>query len=193
MSSAQKVILLRQWRATDLEPFAAMNADPEVMRYFPKCFSREESEQSLLRLQAGIAERQWGLWAVEVDDAFAGLTGLNEPKFIAHFTPCVEIAWRFRREFWGKSIAYSAALETMRFAFERLSLSELVSFTAVTNTRSRRLMERLGFEHRPGEAFLHPAIPAENPLRLHALYRKPNPNSVLGSAPWPVRIESVTP
>jgi RimJ/RimL family protein N-acetyltransferase len=81
-------ITLRQWKDEDLEPYAAMNADAEVMQYFPKLLSVAESKESLLRLRAGIDQRGWGLWAVEVDGAFAGFTGLAEPSFSAHFTYC---------------------------------------------------------------------------------------------------------
>ena len=115
-----------------------------------------------------------GLWAVEVDGAFAGFTGLAETNFKAHFTPCIEIGWRFRREFWGRGIAYSAALAAESFAFQNLKLSELVSFTAAINARSRRLMERLGFTRKESDDFAHPSIAEDNVLRLHVLYRKPN-------------------
>src|SRR4029077_19415163 len=111
---------LRQWKDEDLEPYAAMNADAIVMEYFPGTLSFADSKESLLRLRAGIDQRGWGLWAVEVDGAFAGCAGLAEPKFSAHFSPCVEMGWRFRREFWGRSIAYSAALAAESFAFRTL-------------------------------------------------------------------------
>jgi len=167
--------MLRQWRDEDLPPYAAMNADAEVMEFFPRPLTLDESRDSLIRLRTGIEQRGWGLWAVEVDGAFAGLAGLAEPKFTAHFTPCVEIGWRFRREYWGRGLAYEAASMAEKFAFENLKLAELVSFTAAINLRSRRLMERLGFIRRESEDFLHPSLPDDSPLRLHVLYRKQNP------------------
>ena len=185
------MILLRQWKDDDLDAYAAMNAHPEVMQFFPRLYTAAESKESLLRLRAGIAVRGWGLWAVEVDGAFAGFTGLSKPKFTAHFMPCVEIGWRFRREFWGRGIAYSAALAAEAFAFDNLKLRELVSFTAATNSRSRRLMERLEFARSEGEDFLHPLIPEGSPVRLHVLYRKQNPGSrIEAKAPLSVRIAS---
>ena len=167
-------ITLRQWKDEDLEPYAVMNADAKVMEYFPKPLSVEESKESLIRLRAGIDKRGWGLWAVEVDGSFAGFTGLAEPTFTAHFTPCVEIGWRFRRDFWGRGIAYAAALAAESFAFQNLKLPELVSFTASINARSRRLMERLGFSRSESDDFAHPSLPEDSPLRPHVLYRKPN-------------------
>jgi RimJ/RimL family protein N-acetyltransferase len=164
-------IFLRQWRDSDLEPFAMMNADPEVMRHFPALRSRSETAASMEKLRRAIDERGWGLWAVDVDGAFAGLTGLNVPDFSAHFTPCTEIGWRFRREFWGRNLAYRSACAALAFGFESLKLSEIVGFTVPANIRSRRLLERLGFQRNPKEDFDHPALPEGHPIRRHVLYR----------------------
>ena len=149
-----------------------MNADPEVMRFFPRRLTPEESAVSLARQREAIEKRGWGLWAVDVDGMFAGFTGLAEPKFRAHFTPCVEIGWRLRREFWGQGVAFAAAQQALANAFSELRLSEMVSFTAEINLRSRRLMQRLGFSHDPGEDFDHPEIAEHHPLRRHVLYRE---------------------
>jgi RimJ/RimL family protein N-acetyltransferase len=171
-------LILRQWRDPDLGPYAAMNADPEVMRHFPALMSRAESAASLDRLRRVIDERGWGLWVVEVDGAFAGFTGLNVPGFSAPFTPCTEIGWRFRREFWGRGIAYRAAVEALGFGFTSLKLREILSFTAATNARSRRLMERLGMQRDAEGDFDHPAVPEGHELRRHVLYRIQAPITV---------------
>jgi RimJ/RimL family protein N-acetyltransferase len=168
-------VLLRQWLDSDLEPYAAMNADGEVMRYFPATLSRAESAASMDRLRRTVEQRGWGLWAVQVNGAFAGFTGLDVPRFESPFTPCVEIGWRFRREFWGRSLAFQAARQALNFGSESLGLREIVAFTAADNTRSRRLMERLGFVRDGQGDFLHPALPDGHPLRLHVLYRLARP------------------
>jgi RimJ/RimL family protein N-acetyltransferase len=165
-------VTLRQWRDSDLRPYAAMNADPEVMRYFPSLLSREESKASLERQRGLIEERGWGLWVVEVDGEFAGFTGLATPNFEAFFMPCVEIGWRLRREYWGRGVAYQAAVHALEYGFAKLKLKEIVSFTAYVNDRSRTLMERLEFVHDLGSDFDHPSIPEGNELRRHVLYRK---------------------
>lgn len=170
-------INVRQWQDSDLEAFTEMNADTDVMRYFIMPLSAEESKRAMYRFRLAIDERGWGLWAVEVDGLFAGFTGLSEPTFHAHFTPCVEIGWRFRREFWGRSIAYAAAQKAERYAFTTLGLEQLVSFTTETNHRSRKLMERLGFTRNPEDDFLHPNVASDHPLRQHVLYRKGNPQA----------------
>ncbi len=165
-------VQLRQWQDSDAEPYAALNADPEVMQYFPARLSRAESLASMERQRALIEERGWGLWAVEVEGEFAGFTGLAVPTFEAPFMPCVEIGWRLARPFWGRGVAFAAARQAMHYAFAVLDLPELVSFTVAANQRSRRLMERVGFVHQPHEDFLHPLLPAGHPLQKHVLYRK---------------------
>lgn len=165
-------IILRQWRDTDFAPFAALNADPEVMRYFPSPLTREESDDIATRQRALIDSQGWGLWAVDVDGVFAGFTGLSVPKFEATFTPCVEIGWRLAREYWGRGIAREAAALALRYGFSELRLTEIVSFTARVNERSWRLMERLGFIRDLHGDFLHPRIPIGHELSYHVLYRK---------------------
>jgi RimJ/RimL family protein N-acetyltransferase len=164
---------LRQWRASDLEPFAALNADPAVMEFMSGCLGRTESDALARRCEAEIARQGWGFWATELRDsgAFVGFVGLHVPAFEAPFTPCVEIGWRLARASWGKGLATEAAEECLRFAFESLVLEEVVSFTVPANRRSRAVMERLGMCHDAAGDFDHPRLPAGHRLRRHVLYR----------------------
>jgi RimJ/RimL family protein N-acetyltransferase len=162
---------LRAWRETDLAPFAAMNADPAVMRHMLAPMTREESAAMLSRLQATLAERGWGIWAVEVDGEFAGMVGLNVPRWPLPFSPCTEILWRLRSEFWGRGIAHAAARDALDRGFGAAGLAEIVAFTTPGNTRSIRLMERLCFRRDHAGDFDHPAVPAGHALRRHILYR----------------------
>jgi RimJ/RimL family protein N-acetyltransferase len=168
----KNVVLLRQLKDDDFESFAEMNADLEVMRFLSKPLTRAESEKYFSYLRACFVAQEWGMWALEVSGAFAGITGLMHQSFDAHFTPCVDIAWQLRREYWGRGIAYAAAVAAQAYAFERLMLSELVSFTSSQNTRSRRLAERLGFTTNSEDDFLHPLLEAGSSLCPHVLYRK---------------------
>jgi RimJ/RimL family protein N-acetyltransferase len=164
---------LRQWRASDLERFAALNADPLVMEFMPARLSSAESDALARRAEAEIARQGWGFWATEVREsgAFIGFVGLHTPSFEAPFTPCVEIGWRLERASWGSGFATEAARECLRFAFESLALEEVVSFTVPLNRRSRAVMERLGMCHDVAGDFDHPRLPAGHPLRRHVLYR----------------------
>jgi RimJ/RimL family protein N-acetyltransferase len=70
-------LVLRQWRDSDLEPFAALNGDAEVMRHFPGPMAREESEAFAQMARETIERQGWGLWAVEVASGppFIGFVG----------------------------------------------------------------------------------------------------------------------
>lgn len=164
---------LRPWRESDLEPFAALNADPAVMEHFPSRPTREESDAMALRIKAKIESQGWGLWAVEVagGEPFIGFTGLAVPGFEAHFTPCVEIGWRLARRAWGHGYATEAARAALAYGFGELGLDEVVSFTALSNARSIAVMQRLGMR-RDGE-FDHPRLAEDCPVRRHVLYRLP--------------------
>lgn len=149
-----------------------MNADPEVMKYYPNLLSREESDQTIDRWQAEFAERGWSLWAAELRETgeFIGYVGLSVPRRTLPFSPCVEIGWRLARRFWGRGLASEGAREALCVGFTRLGLPEIVSFTTLLNKRSRAVMERIGMVD-SGEDFDHPGLPEGHPLRRHCLYR----------------------
>lgn len=165
---------LRRWRDEDREAFAALNADPRVMEFFPNRLSRLESDAMVDRIEAHFSERGFGLWAVEVRDGapFIGFTGLAVPRFTARFTPCVEIGWRLALEHWGRGYASEAARLALDYGFGPAGLSEIVSFTAATNLRSRAVMERLGMRRDSADDFDHPSLPHGHALRRHVLYRR---------------------
>lgn len=172
MELATARLRLRHWRDSDFEPFAAMNADLRVMEHFRGTLSSEQSDTMAERCMARLAAQGWGLWAVEVAESgrFIGFAGLDSPAWQAHFTPCIEIGWRLAREAWGHGYATEAAREALRYGFEEAGFAEIVSFTAIRNTRSIAVMERLGMR-RDGE-FDHPRIEEGSPLRRHVLYRR---------------------
>jgi RimJ/RimL family protein N-acetyltransferase len=164
---------LRAWREADLGPFAALNADPRVMAFFPKVLDCTESDALAARISAHFTNHGFGLWAVEVPGRadFIGFAGLAVPSFDAHFTPCVEIGWRLAREHWGNGYATEAARAALAFGFCDLALGEIVSFTAPANWPSRRVMERLGMKRSAADDFEHPAMPEGHVFRPHVLYR----------------------
>ncbi len=164
---------LRQWREEDLAPFAALNADPQVMEFFPKVLTRAESDMVAGRIRDHFGRHGFGLWAVEAPGVadFVGFVGLAVPSFEAHFTPCVEIGWRLARPHWGHGYATEAATAALAFGFGDRALEEIVAFTVPANIPSRRVMGRLGMRRLPSDDFEHPAIADGHPLRSHVLYR----------------------
>ncbi|WP_193163812.1 GNAT family N-acetyltransferase [Microbulbifer hainanensis] len=163
---------LRQWRDSDRAPFAAMNADARVMEFFPALLSRAESDAAVDRQIAHIDQHGWGFWAVErmADQRFIGFVGIKNVTDDMPFAPAVEIGWRLAPEFWGQGYATEAARASLQVAFAQLQLVDVVSFTVVSNRRSRAVMEKLGMREDP-QNFLHPALPVGHPLQEHCLYR----------------------
>lgn len=172
-SYATERLRLRPWTPDDRAPFAALNADPRVMEHMPALLDARESDAMADAIEAAMGEQGFGFWAVERRDTpgFLGFVGLGRPRFDAHFTPCVEIGWRLAFEHWGHGFATEAAREALRVGFEELGLDEIVSFTSVGNTRSSRVMEKLGMRRDPAEDFDHPRVPDGHALRRHVLYR----------------------
>lgn len=166
-------LVLRRWRASDLDAFASLSADLEVMACYLRPMKRAEAQAMLERIEAGFEARGFGLWAVELpgEADCVGYAGLSVPGFDAAFQPCIEVGWRLARAHWGRGIATRAARAAIEDGRARLGIERIVSFTAAVNLRSRRVMERLGMERDPGFDFLHPGIPEGQRLRPHVLYR----------------------
>lgn len=163
---------LRCWHDGDRAAYAALNADPRVMQHFPAPLTRAASDAGVDASMAQFATQGWGSWAVERRDngAFIGFTGLSVPRRTFAFSPCVEIGWRLAFEHWGQGFASEAARAVLKVGFVDLGLAEVVSFTALGNTRSRAVMQRIGM-HDAHEDFDHPGVPEGSPLRRHCLYR----------------------
>jgi RimJ/RimL family protein N-acetyltransferase len=164
---------LRDWLEEDLDAFRSLNLDRDVRRFFPSVLAPFESDASAAFIRRFLAERGWGLWAVQTLESptFLGFVGLSIPTFDAPFMPAVEIGWRLTKQVWGRGYATEAATAAVVFGFRFLGLAEIVSFTVPTNQPSLRVMHKLGFTHDPAGDFFHPNIPEGHPFRLHRLYR----------------------
>ncbi|MDM0047700.1 GNAT family N-acetyltransferase [Variovorax sp. J22R115] len=165
---------LREWKEADREPYAEMNADPMVMRFFAGVMPREASDRELDGWQAGFDARGWSNWAVETRETarFIGFVGLSIPKRALPFMPCVELGYRLARAHWGKGYATEAAKAALQVGFEHLGLEEIVSFTPLVNLPSRAVMERVGMTN-ANEDFdhPHPGLPQGSALKRMCLYR----------------------
>jgi ribosomal-protein-alanine N-acetyltransferase len=164
---------LRRWRADDSDAFAALNADPRVMAFFPAPLSRAESAFMLERIEAGFERDGFGIWALETraDETFLGFTGLSTVPFAAHFVPAVEVGWRLLPTAWGHGYATEAAAASLDYGFTDAGLAEIVSLASATNERSIAVMQRLSMQRDPSEDFEHPLLDAGHHLAPHVLYR----------------------
>lgn len=175
MRLATDRLVLRPWRERDAAPFAAMNADPEVMAHFPGMLTRAESDGLLARLvdwwrEDGIA---FGAAERRDDGAFVGMVGLARVGFDAPspLDGCVEVGWRLARAHWGRGYATEAARAWIAHGFGTMGLAEIVAFTVPANLRSQAVMRRLGMARDPSRDFDNPQLPPGHPLRPHVVFR----------------------
>ncbi len=141
-------LILRRWQQSDREPFAAINADPQVLRYVGRGspMTRAQSDALIDHIEAQFVERGFGLWAAvdQRDETLLGFIGLLVPTFLPEILPAVEIGWRLGRWAWGRGYATEGATQVVSFAFEELSLDRIVSIYHPDNQASRRVMDKLG-------------------------------------------------
>lgn len=170
-------LILRTWGDQDLGPFAALNADPRVMKYFPKTLTLEETHEFINTLKEKFDKDGFSFMAVELKSTheFIGMIGLNVPGYTTPFTPCVEIGWRLAFDHWNKGYATEGALACLEYGFQQLDLDKIVSFTAFQNTPSRRIMEKIGMTYVQKGDFNHPRLPQNHSLSRHVLYEIHSP------------------
>lgn len=163
-------LILRDWQEEDLEPFRELNSDEEVMRYFPKTYSAEETDVFYRAIIKEFEEYNYGLYAVEIKESneFIGFIGFHRATFEADFTPCIEIGWRLKRDAWGKGYATEGAKACLEYGFNNLNFKEVYSFTAKINKPSQNVMKKIGMHYI--KDFNHPKIDHSSKLCRHVLY-----------------------
>ncbi|MGD0687539.1 MAG: GNAT family N-acetyltransferase [Streptosporangiaceae bacterium] len=168
-------LLMRRWLDSDREPFAALNADPETMLFFPQTLDREASDRLVDLIEDRFDQQGYGLWAVQVADTgeFIGFTGLNPMPGGVPGAGGVEVGWRLDRHAWHRGYATEAARAALAVAFDGVGLDEIWSMTAVLNEPSQAVMRRLGLTE--VARFDHPRISAGHPLQPHVTYHGPRP------------------
>jgi RimJ/RimL family protein N-acetyltransferase len=165
-------LILRRWREADRAPYAAMMGDPQVGYWLGATLDESQANAQIDRFMAVSPARGPGWLVLERrdDGAFLGAGCLREVPLEHPLAGEVEIGWRLARSAWGAGYATEAARALLNHGFERLGLPEIIAFTAVSNVRSRGVMERLAFERRPDRDFDHPALEVGHPLRRHVVY-----------------------
>ncbi len=162
---------LRRWLESDVQPFAQMNQDEAVMKYFPHKLTPDETGEMVKRINLHFNKNNFGLFAVEEKQTghFIGFTGFAIPTFDSFFTPCVEIGWRYMKEVWGRGYATEAATACLHYGFNDLQFETVFSFTSSINSNSEKVMKRIGMKYVTG--FYHPKIERNSVLCQHVLYQ----------------------
>jgi RimJ/RimL family protein N-acetyltransferase len=164
-------LVLRPVRGGDLETVMALSADERVMSWLGGSLTAEQSSAWLDRQIRQWRDHGLGPFVVEHHDLSMGFVGLSRSDFDAGFVPGIEVAWRLVFEQWGKGYATEGARAVISHAFERLGLDEVIAVTVPENTRSRRVMYRLGMVYSPCDTFEHPRLPEGHPHRTHVVHR----------------------
>ena len=145
-------LLLRGWGDVDVEPYARLCADPEVMRFIGKgsVLNREQSRAQVSRFAEHWDGRGFGLWALEEkgSGAFVGFAGLAHQEDWSEGEHKTEVGWRLDRAFWGHGLATEAAKAGVAYGFETLGLERIISIIQPGNTASRRVAEKAGLTPR---------------------------------------------
>lgn len=149
---------------------AAINADPEVMRFFPGTVAAEQTTAFIERMQVHLEEKGFCYYAVDdlQEGRFIGFIGMMVQAYPAAFTPCVDIGWRLRRACWGRGLATEGARRCLDHAFTDLGMKEVLATAPLVNRPSIRVMEKIGMRARG--TFIHPRLLDDARLRDCALY-----------------------
>ena len=172
-------LTLAEWRDDHRDAIAAINADPETMRYFVAPMTRAESDAQVDRQIAMQAARGFCFWALErrSDGVLLGLCGLKPGAPDTPIADDLEIGWRFGRDFWGHGYATEAARAALAHGFVDPAVPRVAAITTTDNLASRRVMERLGMAYADGLDFDHPAVPEGHRTRRHVTYFVSRPDS----------------
>lgn len=161
----------RAWRPTDIVPMAAINADTEVMEFFPGTKTLAETEEFIVRMQQQQSDKGYCYYAVDVlsTGLFIGFIGLCYQTFEAPFTPCTDIGWRLQRQAWGRGYATEGAGRCLEYGLNDLRLKDIYAIAPKINTRSVQVMNKIGMQ-RVG-VFVHPLLVGDERLRDCVFYK----------------------
>jgi RimJ/RimL family protein N-acetyltransferase len=136
----------RTWADNDLESMAAINSDPEVMKFFPNTQAKEHTKNFIERMSSQFKKRGYCYFAVEIlkTKEFIGFIGLSRQTYEADFTPCIDIGWRLKKDTWGKGFATEGAARCLEFAFSQLKLNQIFSIASIINEPSINVMKKIG-------------------------------------------------
>lgn len=160
----------RAWRGADQAMMAAINADPEVMRFFPGTVAAEQTNAFVERMQVHLEQKGFCYYAVDDlwDGGFIGFIGMMVQEYPAAFTPCVDIGWRLKRAYWGQGLATEGARRCLDHAFTDLGMTEVLATAPLVNRPSIRVMEKVGMG--PRGTFIHPYLVNDPRLKECVLY-----------------------
>jgi RimJ/RimL family protein N-acetyltransferase len=166
-------LILRTWKKEDAQVFFQLNRDEKVIEFLPGSLTKKQVDDFILEMNSQQEKRGYTLFAVELKEngEFIGFIGLNYFDREISFAPAVEIGWRLDSKYWNKGYAFEGAKAVLDFAFNKLGLKEIVSFTVRENLRSENVMKKIGMQRVENGDFQHPKLPSNHRLSWHVLYK----------------------
>lgn len=163
-------LILRDWKEEDIPVFAGLNSNDQVMEFFLKKLSYQETLDFYYRIRKEFASRGYGLYAVEKKEnhAFIGYVGLHDITFDVDFSPAVEIGWRLIPEVWNQGYAHRSACSLSGICKKDIGTERIIFFQSQTK-RSERVMQKIGMVK--SKEFDHPLVSPDHPLCRHVLYK----------------------
>jgi RimJ/RimL family protein N-acetyltransferase len=160
----------RNWRDEDIALMCAINADPDVMEFFPSTQDEAMTRNLIGRMQQQFADKGYCYFAVDKleDNQLIGFIGLSWQTYEAYFTPCVDIGWRLDKKAWNKGFATEGAKRCLSYAFDTLGLDKIYSVASAVNHKSIAVMKKIGM--RKANNFVHPKLAGDERLRECAVY-----------------------
>ncbi|MCH5714789.1 GNAT family N-acetyltransferase [Niabella hibiscisoli] len=169
----------RNWESADIDPMAQINADMQVMEFFPSIATREQTTQFIERMKNQFEQKSFCYFAVDQlsTGAFVGFIGLSEQAYDADFTPCIDIGWRLKSSEWGQGLATEGAMRCLDYAFENLGLEQVYAIAPKINVKSERVMTKIGMKKY--YEFAHPLLAGNARLQTCVLYKIGNPSIIV--------------
>ncbi len=169
----------RNWDSADISPMAQINADAQVMEFFPSIATREQTARFIERMKTQFEQNAFCYFAVDQlsNGAFIGFIGLSEQTYDACFTPCIDIGWRLKSSEWGQGFATEGAKRCLDYAFKDLALGQVYSVAPKINLKSQRIMTKIGMEKE--YEFSHPMLANDARLEICVLYKIGNPSIIV--------------
>ena len=138
----------RNWTTDDLIEFTAMNQDKEVMKFFPKLLTENDTLTFIERLQNDYYEHLYCYFATEIlsTGEFIGFVGLGKQSYKTKYTPAIDIGWRLKRSAWGNGYATEGAKKCLEYAFINLKINSIISVCTEKNKNSEKVMQKIGMQ-----------------------------------------------
>lgn len=161
----------RNWIDADIPKMAAINADPEVMEFFPSLQDLSQTQAFIERMQRQYDEKGFTYFATDLLETgeFIGFIGLSVPTFEAEFTPCVDMGWRLDKKYWNNGYATEGAKRCLDYGLTVLQLDAIVAICPEINKRSEAVMEKIGMKKK--FMFNHPLLSDNARLQKCVLYQ----------------------